>query len=184
MLSKRYHAHAVNRLTRIKLLTIGTPVAWGVLMALAWKPYLDPLSGVGLRGYIGYVGIHVALAGLIILTFYRHWRLFGSLLTFLALFCAFPMPSKPGVDGRVTNTSSISARVTVTPLSNAARHITLSVLPGETASYRSAPGDYSEAAQFAIKHGTSRLVATVADLRSHQVQLSDNTMLLVGNQPK
>ena len=168
----------MNRFTRTTSLTFGVAVVWGVLMALAWKPYLDPLTGFGLRGYIGYVGFQVVLAGLIAVAFCRHWRLLGSLLIALALFLALPLPSKRGVDVRIANGSSAPAQVTVTRMESGARHITLSVLPGQTVRYRSAPGDYSEAIPFGIEHGTSRLSVTVADLRRHQVQLTDSEILL------
>src|SRR5262249_10552188 len=116
----------MNRFTRTTSTTLGVSVVWGGLIALAWEPYLDPLTGFALRGYIGYVGFHVVLAGLITVAFCRRWRLLGSLLIALALFLAFPLPSKRGVDVRVTNASSALATVTVTHMDDKARHITLS----------------------------------------------------------
>jgi hypothetical protein len=168
----------MNRFTRTTSLALGVALAWGVLMALAWKPYLDPLIGFGLRGYIGYVGFHVVLAGMISLAFCRRWRLLGSLLVALALFLALPLPSKRGVDVRVVNATTAPAQVIVTRMDSTARHITLSLPHGQTVSYRSAPGDYSESIQFAIEHGTLRLPVTVADLRQHQVCLTDTEILL------
>jgi hypothetical protein len=146
-------------------------------MALAWRPYLDPLTGFGLLGYIGNVGFHVVLAGISTLAFCRHWRWLGSLLAALVLFLALPMPSKRGVDVRVVNETAVLAQVTVTRMGSTARHITLSISPGQTVSYRSAPGDYSERIQFVIEHGTLRLPVTVADLRQHQVRLTDSEIL-------
>jgi hypothetical protein len=168
----------MNRFTRATALTVGVSVVWGMLMALAWKPYLDPLTGFGLRGYVGYVGFQVVLAGLITVAFCRRWRLLGSLLIALALFLALPLPSKRGVDLRVANASSRPATVTVTRMDSASRHITLSVLSGEIVRYRSAPGDYSESIPFLIKDGTSRLSVTAAELRRHRVQLTNSEILL------
>lgn len=148
-------------------------------MSLAWKPYLDPLIGFGMRGYIGYVGFHVVLAGMIAISFCRRWQLLGSLLVVLALFLALPLPSKRGVSVQVVNGTAAPAQVTVTRMDSTARRITLSLPPRQTFSYRSAPGDYSESLQFAIEHGILRLPVTVADLRLHRVRLTDSEILLM-----
>ena len=168
----------MKRFTRPTSFALGVAVAWGVLMALAWKPYLDPLTGFGSRGYIGNVGFQAVLAGITTVAFCRRWRLLGSLLAALALFLALPVPSKRGVDVRVANATSEKAHITVARTDSTARHISVSVSPGQILCYRSAPADYSESIPFTVEHGTSRLFVTVADLRKHQVRLTDEGIFL------
>jgi hypothetical protein len=150
-----------------------------VLIALEWRPYRDPLTGFGLRGYIGYVGFHVALAAVVVIAFCRRWHLLGSLLAGLALFLAPTVPSKHGVEVRVSNTTDALLEVTVARTDISARHIVLAVAAGQTADYRSAAGDYQETLQFTIECGSHRLPVTVAELRTHRIRVTDSGLLLV-----
>jgi|ERR1044071_2123710 hypothetical protein len=102
----------------------------------------------------------------------------GSLLVMLALFLALPLPSKPGVNVQVVNGMTARAQVTVTRIDSTARHITFSLAPDRIINYRSAPGDYSESIQFVIEYGTFRLPVSVADLRQHQVRLTESEIFL------
>ena len=147
-------------------------------MAFAWKPYLDPLTGFGLRGYIGYVGFQAVLAGAIALAFSWRRRWLGSGLAAFTVFMALPLPSKRGIDLRVENATSEPAQVIVVREDTTSRSISISIAPGQMVHYRTAPGDYSENIPFAIEHRKSRLTVTAGELRQHQVRLTDKGISL------
>src|SRR5262245_19164459 len=104
----------MSKFTRTTWIVLATASVWGLLMALTWRPYRDPLIDFGLRGYIGYVGFHVALAAVITVAFCHRWHLLGALLAGLALFLAPPVPSKRGIDVRVANETDTAAQIAVT----------------------------------------------------------------------
>jgi hypothetical protein len=171
----------MGRFARSTWLPVGVALAWGGLMALEWREYRDPLTGFGLRGYIFYVGLHLLLAANAALAFSRRWRMFGSLLAALALFLAPTVPSKSGVKVRVTNATTTPAQLTVARMDDTASRIMLSVPPGQTVTYRTAPGDYPEDTRFAIEHGSRRLPVTIAELRQHRVCFTGSQILLEKN---
>jgi hypothetical protein len=168
----------MHQLTRATALTLGVAIGWGALVALAWMPYRDPLTGFGLLGYISCVGFQVVLACVTTLAFSRRVPLLASLVIAFALFLALPLPSKRGFDVRVANATSSEARVTVTRTDSRPAQITLSVAAGQIGRYRSAPGDYSDSIPLVIQHGASRLSVSVADLRRHQVRVTDGQVVL------
>ena len=154
--------------------------AWGLLMGLVWLPSIDPLLGLGLGGYMASVGCQIALAAFVAIAFCYRWRWLGALLAGLAFFLAAPVPSKSGFEVRVSNATDTLAEVTVARTDIPSRRIVIAVAAGQTVVYPSAPGDYLETFELTVEHGRHCLTTTVAELRTHELRVTDSGILLSG----
>jgi hypothetical protein len=133
-----------KRLPSVFLLASAIGLIWGTIIGWLWLPYAEPLTGFGRRGLLLLTLFHFGLAAAITLLFAMHWKLLGSLLVILVLFVAPPLPSKRGIDLRITNSETAPIRVLIQRVDRPSRKIVLEAAPGETLTYRTAPGDYRE----------------------------------------
>src|SRR5687768_1927958 len=170
----------VSKLLRTALVALATGIGWAVVIGYLWKASRDPLTGFGLQGYLAHVGFHALLAGAIGVAICRRWLLLASLLIGLALFLAPPLPSKRGVDLRVKNASANAAEILIIRTDRKNRRIEITVQPGQTYLYRTAPGDYRETIPLLIKHEAAELSLILADLRTNEVVITSGKIHLNG----
>ncbi len=168
----------VSKLNRNLRWAIGAALCFGLFAGLIFHSSLEPMTGVGWGGYCFLVGIHMLMAFLIMLAVF--WR-GGVFMLFLVSAYGFFVPthSKPAAKLVVVNQTSEAVRVRLARADSPGRSTTLAVPAGGQATHRTAPGDYAETIQVEFALGEKRVTATIAQLRTNQVAVTQAGLALV-----
>lgn len=157
----------------------GAALCWGLLIGFWLSSDLEPITGVGWGDYCFRIGINLLMGFLVALALL--WRAFGTacLLVPVVFILGLPAHSKPAAKLVVVNQTSEAIRVRLSRADNPGRSTTLAVPSGGQATHRTAPGDYAETIQVEFALGEQRVTATIAQLRTNQVAVTQAGLELV-----
>ena len=146
-------------------------LAWCLWASVLWWPYIDPLTGITMGGYVLYVAVMAGVmgGGLYLSIVKKTWRLVAGLLFLLAVFFIFPVPSNSGVRLEIRNTSYAAKIVTVRRDGSQSRKIQLPISPQGTSKYKTAAGEWNSAASFTVDCGKHSITTNIWAFRGRQV---------------
>lgn len=158
---------------------VGAALCWGLLIGCLLSNDIEPITGVGWGTYCFHIGINLLLGFLVALAVL--WRAFGTacLLVPVVFIFGLPAPSKPAAKLVVVNQTREVVRVRLARAENPGCSTTLVVPSGGQATHRTAPGDYAETIQVEFALGEQRLTASIAQLRTNQVAVTQAGLALV-----
>jgi hypothetical protein len=150
---------------------------WMTVIAWLWKASIDPITGTGTPGYLGWVGFHGLLAAATAAVGLKTpYRWIALPLLALTIFLAVPTPSKAGVRISLHNPQPTPVEVTIARSASPQRMITRTVPADATVEYQTAAGDFSEELPIVIKSPTpnNELLTTLGMLRTHRLVLRES----------
>lgn len=151
---------------------------WGGSVALLERTSVEPIVGCGWPTLLALVTLNIGLGTGVAWALLSRRILLGFGLLPL-VFLILPAHSKPGANITFSNKTSTKAEVRISRADRPGRSSTLSVAAGSQATYRTAPGDYSESIKVDFSLGSSRLTASIGQLREGEVELTNSGFVLV-----
>ena len=165
----------MGRHNSLRFLWLVIALGWSVVWAFLFRREREPLTGLGVPGYVRLICLEGLLAGLA--TYFvcnRKWRVLGAIVGFFALLLALPMPSLAGLSLQVENQTGVDAVISAARIDADWRRVDLPVPAGGKINYRTAAGDWPSSAGLVLRSGTNQIAATILALRRLRVVLTRN----------
>jgi hypothetical protein len=152
--------------------------AWTTVVCAAWWPYTDWLTGFGWLGSFLFSALYSAMFGvaLYLLFIWRRWRGVAVVLILVSGLLAFPMPSNAGVTLRLSNTCPQAREIRVQRDQSPEHAIRLTLQPGETRIYKTAPGDWPKTASFTVRVQSLELSRPLNEFRNATIVVSTDSL--------
>ncbi len=111
------------------------------------------------------------------------WRLAASIVTLVAIFFAVPLPSMAGLKLELQNDRSTNILVKVARSDRPNRQIDFRLTPNTSLTYQTAAGDWPGSAGLVISCESSKISATIMDMRNKKTLFTTNGIVLVAVTP-
>ena len=165
----------MGRHNSLRFLWLVIALGWSVVWAFLFRLEREPLTGLGVPGYVRLIcleGLLVGLAAYFVCN--RKWRVLGTIVGFVALLLALPMPSMAGLALQVENQTDVDTVISVARIDADWRRVDLPVHSGRKFNYRTTAGDWPSSAGLVFRSDTNQIVATILALRRVRVVLTSH----------